>query len=179
MVPHFDTSFCTAWVVLKAHNAYRGKSPDSHPYQHRLTLLLDTLPEPWPGERTVNHPALLPDEPKLALTCRCFRKSRAICTFCSRWKRIRPFSRGCKRETTSFGSGSWGRDGSTPHAQPPPACPREPPAAAPRTQRAGMSPRALHTPCSIFLLWRQSRYYARSCRKRAKRPRWGTEVGRP
>ena len=30
------------------------------------------------------------------LTCLCLRKSRAICTFCSLWKRIRPFSRGCK-----------------------------------------------------------------------------------
>lgn len=35
------------------------------------------------------------------LTCRCFRKSRAICTFCSRWNRIRPFSRGYKKETTA------------------------------------------------------------------------------
>lgn len=31
------------------------------------------------------------------LTCLCLRKSRAICTFCSLWKRIRPFSRGCKK----------------------------------------------------------------------------------
>lgn len=31
------------------------------------------------------------------LTCRCFRKSRAICTFWSLWKRILPFSRGCKQ----------------------------------------------------------------------------------
>lgn len=32
-----------------------------------------------------------------SLTCRCFRKSSAICTFCSLWNRIRPFSRGCKK----------------------------------------------------------------------------------
>lgn len=27
-------------------------------------------------------------------TCRCLRKSSAICTFCSLWNRIRPFSLG-------------------------------------------------------------------------------------
>ena len=37
-----------------------------------------------------------------ALTCRCFRKSRAICTFCSLWKRILPFSRGCKQTKGMF-----------------------------------------------------------------------------
>lgn len=31
-------------------------------------------------------------------TCRCLRKSSAICTFCSLWNRMRPFSLGCGGE---------------------------------------------------------------------------------
>ena len=31
-------------------------------------------------------------------TWRCLRKSSAICTFCSLWKRMRPFSLGCRVE---------------------------------------------------------------------------------
>ena len=37
-VPHFDTRFCAAWAVLRVHNTYRGKSPDSHPQR---------APAPW------------------------------------------------------------------------------------------------------------------------------------
>lgn len=86
--------------------------------QRRLTLLLDSFQSLRQDKGSTNHPALL-DELLSALTCRCLRKSRAICTFCRRWKRIRPFSRGCKRQAAVLGQAGWGWGwaGSTPHAQ--------------------------------------------------------------
>lgn len=38
---------------------------------------------------------------RISCTCLCLRKSRAIWTFCSLWKRMRPFSLGCWTQNIS------------------------------------------------------------------------------
>ena len=43
----------------------------------------------------INHPS--------HCTCLCLRKSSPICTFCSLWKRMRPFSLGCEKRTNFRG----------------------------------------------------------------------------
>lgn len=93
---------------FQRHNTHRGKIPlKSILHQHqRHTPCTGCFSTPSKAsdktKKCTNHPALL-DELLSALTCRCFRKSRAICTFCRRWKRIRPFSRGCKRQAALLG----------------------------------------------------------------------------
>lgn len=132
-----SSPFSTVVFVCRAgfqrHNTHGGKSPCNpsstsatqtgtpqlllHSFQslRKTKAAPPLLPKPQTRQRM--HKALL-DELLSALTCRCFRKSRAICTFCRRWKRIRPFSRGCKTQGSTFRSGCcWGWAGSTPHAQ--------------------------------------------------------------